>query len=173
MNSTSESITDFPLYGDLTELTGFWSDRQERIYLENFHDIVKHDYRGGYSDAFRHSYVSAQSSFYYGDVIATLLGYANEVKLSNDRDDYEMDIHNNMIGRMIVKEFGNSDSGIEAGIWKGIIEGKFFVHDMVEGGLKRSSSDDLESYDGDAFDARELDSPYKDGNFDDRGPYDV
>jgi hypothetical protein len=130
MSFISELGNEFSVYDDLISVRDFWADRQEHIYRESFRDIVKDDYRIEYGDAFRHSYVSAEFSFYFGDVIATMLGYATEASLRNNRDDYEMDLHNNMVGREIAREFGATDSEIEAGIWIGIIEGKFLVHDL-------------------------------------------
>lgn len=78
-------------------------------------------------DAFRHTYVSGVFTHEYGERMAMLLGWFNEVGFPSSVNDRNMDLWNNAIGRDLAKKYSSKDRLAES-IREALQSGKLITH---------------------------------------------
>lgn len=127
------------------------------------------------NDAFRHAFASAYARLEHGEVPAAIWGDLHERVNFGSADAYEMDSHNNEVGRKIgaalIKQLGKDNvtiQNIQQAVMKSIEAGELIIKEGgspvpydIEGGLskEREAINGSEELDLDAiFDKRKWDS---------------
>ena len=68
-------------------------------------DTLRPGFQDNDVDAFRHAYVSGIFALEYGDKVALVLGWMNELVFPSSIPDRNMDLWNNAIGRSLAKKY--------------------------------------------------------------------